>query len=33
MKYFHEKVEEKWQKYWKDNYTFKAQNNSDKPKY
>jgi leucyl-tRNA synthetase len=33
MKYFHEQVEEKWQKYWKDNYTFKAQNNSDKPKY
>ncbi|HNP34176.1 MAG TPA: class I tRNA ligase family protein, partial [Flavobacterium sp.] len=33
MKYFHEKIEEKWQKYWAQNQTFAASNNSDKPKY
>ncbi|MES2410748.1 MAG: class I tRNA ligase family protein [Bacteroidota bacterium] len=33
MKYFHEKIEEKWQKYWAENQTFAASNNSDKPKY
>jgi len=33
MKYFHEKIEEKWQKYWAQNQTFAAQNTSDKPKY
>ena len=33
MKYFHEKIEAKWQKYWADNQTFAASNNSDKPKY
>ncbi|MGL2962370.1 leucine--tRNA ligase [Flavobacterium sp. RSB2_4_14] len=33
MKYFHEKVEAKWQKYWAENQTFAASNNSDKPKY
>uniref|UniRef100_UPI00375392BC class I tRNA ligase family protein n=1 Tax=Flavobacterium sp. TaxID=239 RepID=UPI00375392BC len=33
MKYFHEKIEEKWQKFWAVNQTFKAHNNSDKPKY
>ena len=33
MKYFHEKIEEKWQKYWAENQTFAAANNSDKPKY
>jgi len=33
MKYFHEKIEEKWQKYWAENQTFAATNNSDKPKY
>jgi len=33
MKYHHEKVEEKWQKYWAENQTFAASNNSDKPKY
>ncbi len=33
MKYFHNEIEEKWQKYWAENGTFKASNNSDKPKY
>ena len=42
MKYFHEKIEAKWQKYWAENQTFKADNPSslpleglgkDKPKY
>ena len=33
MKYDFNKIEEKWQKYWADNQTFKAINGSDKPKY
>ena len=33
MKYFHEKIEAKWQQYWAQNQTFAAENNSDKPKY
>jgi len=33
MKYFHEKIEAKWQQYWAKNQTFAATNNSDKPKY
>ena len=33
MKYFHEKIEEKWQEFWAVNQTFKAQNSSVKPKY
>ena len=33
MKYFHEKIEAKWQEYWAKNQTFAATNNSDKPKY
>jgi leucyl-tRNA synthetase len=33
MKYFHEQIEAKWQKYWAENQTFAAYNNSDKPKY
>ena len=33
MKYFHEKIEAKWQQYWAKNQTFAASNNSDKPKY
>ncbi len=33
MKYFHNEIEAKWQKYWADNKTFAASNNSDKPKY
>lgn len=33
MKYFHEKIEEKWQQYWALNQTFAASNHSGKPKY
>ncbi len=33
MSYHFNKIEEKWQKYWADNQTFKASNDSDKPKY
>ncbi len=33
MKYNPNEIEAKWQKYWNDNQTFKAENNSDKPKY
>ena len=33
MKYFHEKIEAKWRKYWAEKQTFAASNNSDKPKY
>jgi len=33
MGYDFEKIEKKWQKFWKENKTFKAYNNSDKPKY
>jgi leucyl-tRNA synthetase len=33
MKYHHEKIEAKWQKYWAENQTFAASNTSDKPKY
>ncbi len=33
MKYNFNEIEAKWQKYWADNQTFKAENNSDKPKY
>ncbi len=33
MKYFHNEIEKKWQKFWAENQTFKAENNSDKPKY
>ncbi|HCQ11729.1 leucine--tRNA ligase [Flavobacterium sp.] len=33
MKYHHEKVEAKWQKYWAENQTFAASNSSEKPKY
>ena len=33
MKYFHEQIEAKWQKYWADNHTFAASNSSEKPKY
>lgn len=33
MKYFHNEIEAKWQKYWAENGTFKASNISDKPKY
>ena len=33
MKYNFNEIEAKWQKYWADNQTFKAENNSAKPKY
>ena len=33
MQYNHKEIEKKWQKYWADQGTFKAENNSDKPKY
>ncbi len=33
MGYDFGKIEKKWQKFWKENKTFKAYNNSDKPKY
>jgi leucyl-tRNA synthetase len=33
MKYNHEQIEAKWQKYWAENQTFAASNNSEKPKY
>tara|TARA_R110002049_G_scaffold37208_1_gene117493 strand:- start:58214 stop:61204 length:2991 start_codon:yes stop_codon:yes gene_type:complete len=33
MQYNFNEIEAKWQKYWADNQTFKAENQSDKPKY
>ncbi|WP_190810025.1 leucine--tRNA ligase [Flagellimonas sp. S3867] len=33
MNYNFREIEAKWQKYWADNQTFKAHNESDKPKY
>ena len=33
MKYNPNEIETKWQEYWKNNQTFAAQNNSEKPKY
>ena len=33
MKYDFKKIESKWQRFWTDKQTFKAQNNSDKPKF
>ncbi|MGZ9734504.1 leucine--tRNA ligase [Flavobacterium sp. GNP002] len=33
MKYNPNEIEAKWQKYWLENATFKAENNSTKPKY
>ena len=33
MKYHFNDIEAKWQKYWADNKTFKAENQSSKPKY
>lgn len=33
MKYNPNEIEAKWQKYWAENQTFAAQNNSDKPKH
>ena len=33
MKYHFNEIEAKWQKYWADNQTYKAENKSEKPKY
>ncbi|MFY7672112.1 leucine--tRNA ligase [Tenacibaculum sp. MEBiC06402] len=33
MQYNHQEIEKKWQEYWAKNQTFKASNDSDKPKY
>jgi len=33
MKYNPNEIEARWQKYWAENQTFAAENNSDKPKY
>jgi len=33
MSYHFNKIEDKWQKYWAENQTFKASNDSEKPKY
>ncbi|WP_396176015.1 class I tRNA ligase family protein, partial [Flavobacterium sp.] len=33
MKYFHEQIEARWQKYWAENQTFAASYISEKPKY
>ncbi len=33
MQYNHQEIEKNWQKFWADNQTFKASNDSDKPKY
>lgn len=33
MKYFPNEIEANWQKYWSENQTFAASNNSEKPKY
>ncbi len=33
MQYNHQEIEKKWQEYWAKNQTFKADNNSQKPKY
>ena len=33
MKYFFNEIEAKWQKYWLENQTFKAENDSDKEKF
>ncbi|MGY0425348.1 MAG: class I tRNA ligase family protein [Polaribacter sp.] len=33
MQYNHQEIEDKWQEFWAKNQTFKASNNSEKPKY
>lgn len=33
MHYLHQEIESKWQKFWAENQTFAAENQSDKPKY
>ena len=33
MAYNHREIEKKWQKYWSEHKSFKAENHSDKPKF
>jgi leucyl-tRNA synthetase len=33
MDYQFKDIEKKWQQFWADNHTFKAENKTDKPKY
>mgnify|MGYP000090028137 FL=1 len=33
MFYDHKQIEQKWQKYWEENQTYKTENNSSKPKF
>ena len=33
MGYDFQSIEQKWQKYWDENDSFKAKNNSEKPKF
>ncbi|MBA5629256.1 leucine--tRNA ligase [Moheibacter lacus] len=33
MQYHHKEIEQKWQKFWAENKTFKAENHSSKPKF
>jgi len=33
MEYNFREIEANWQQYWADNQTFKAENNSEKPKF
>ncbi len=33
MQYNHQEIEKRWQQFWAENQTFKASNESDKPKY
>ncbi len=33
MEYDFRKIEAQWQKYWKDNHTYRTENSSDKPKF
>ncbi|MBA6156916.1 leucine--tRNA ligase [Tenacibaculum sp. S7007] len=33
MQYNHQEIEKRWQQFWADNQTFKASNESEKPKY
>ena len=33
MFYDHKQIEQKWQKFWEENQTYKTENNSTKPKF
>ena len=33
MEYNHKDIESRWQKFWKDNATYRTEINPDKPKY